>query len=71
MKSFKGIERGDVIRHGSFKLTEGEVERIRELYKLGYTQSQLAEKFDVNQSNISLIVNRKIHNFKLKEANSA
>lgn len=32
---------------------------IRELYKDGFTQIEIAKKFDIHQSSVSLIINRK------------
>jgi predicted XRE-type DNA-binding protein len=56
----------DAIRKGRFKfnlpkpkLTSNQVEEIRTLYgSVDYTQSELAEKFGVHQSQISRIVRR-------------
>lgn len=43
------------------KLSDLSVSSIRDLYKTGnFTQAQLARKFNTHQSNICLIVNRKV-----------
>jgi hypothetical protein len=44
---------------GPSKLTESAVREIREMSSAGVGQRRLAERFGVNQSAISLIVNRK------------
>jgi len=51
------------IAHGSAKLTEDDVREIRRLYATGnFTQKELALRFSVDQSTISLIVRRCIWN---------
>lgn len=46
-------------KSGAAKLTEEKVKEIRELYKNGYTQTQLSNLYDVKTSAISSIVLRK------------
>jgi|SRR5579872_7013115 len=45
--------------HPNRKLTDQIVRDIRALHEIGFTQTALAEKFNIDQSSISLIVNRK------------
>lgn len=47
------------IKHHMAKLTENEVREIRRLYADGTSQISLAEQFNSDQTNISMIVNRK------------
>lgn len=47
-------------RSGSAKLTENDVVEIRRLRGDGWTQKEIAKNFRVDQSLVSLIVNRKI-----------
>lgn len=45
--------------HKCSKLTWDEVREIRKLYKDGYKQIQIADKFSIDQTSVSLIVNNK------------
>lgn len=47
------------IKNNKAKLAEADVTEIRRLYSQGFTQVELARRFDVNQTTISLIVRRK------------
>lgn len=51
------IRRGE--RHGMAKLTQKKVNKIRKLFKLGYTQTSIARMFNTSQPGISTIVNNK------------
>lgn len=46
--------------HPRAKLTEDDVRRIRDLYKIGLSQHKIAEKFGVNQGTVSQILSGKI-----------
>lgn len=45
--------------HGSAKLTEEDVRKIRAACKSGRTQRDVAEEFGIHQVNVSLIIRRK------------
>lgn len=45
--------------HGRAKLTDHEVELIRQLYDGGMTQSELVDKFEIAKSHVSRLVNYK------------
>lgn len=48
-------------RNANARLSDIEVEQIRDLYESGdYTQTELAEKFGVGQTHISRLVNRRM-----------
>ena len=47
-------------KHAKHKLTEGDVLKIRDLYSVGNkTQKELGKKFGVDQTEVSMILNRK------------
>lgn len=45
--------------NGANKLTESDVLEIRAMYKNGFTQKEIAHRFNIDRANISVIVNRK------------
>ena len=48
-------------KNGHAKLTDEQAREIKEMYASGVHQSALAEKFGVNQSRVSEIVNGKTY----------
>lgn len=53
----RDYRKGESGRH--HKLSEKNILKIRQLYKSGYSQQNIANTFSVTRSNISYIVNRK------------
>lgn len=50
-----------VLRPNRRKLTGSDVRDIRDMYRRGWKQKDLAESFDVNRATISRIVRRQYH----------
>lgn len=46
-------------KNGMAKLNLQQVDKIKELYRCGYSQKELGKKYNISQSKISLIVNEK------------
>ena len=59
MKGRGGVSRPTGETQGSSKLTEGNVRDIRKLYAAGVKQKEIASKFGIHRTNVSLIVLRK------------
>lgn len=48
------------------KLSDLDVQHIRLLKKIGYSQASIARAFEVSESAISLIINEKVHKKRVK-----
>lgn len=45
-------------RHGNFKLTDTQVEKLRAYHAEGWTYSQLAERFGISRGSVKGVLDR-------------
>lgn len=54
-----GLRSAKGIKNSQSKLTEKDIINIKELKKIGFTQNEIATKFNISQSNVSVILSMK------------